>query len=255
MICREITNIKNNLPTEEEHMDSLYVVMPAYNEEANIEMVIKQWYPILKGKSEDSRLVIADSGSSDRTHEILRKLQKDFKQLEILSDTGKQHGPKVIALYDYAIKNSADYIFQTDSDGQTNPDEFDAFWNLRKNYDGIFGHRTVRGDGKSRAFVEQIVCFMLRLYFGVKVPDANAPFRLMKTNTVKKYLYKMQSDYNLPNIMMTTYFSYYKEKIVFKTVSFKPRQGGVNSINIPKIIKIGLKAVKDFKQLKKGMKK
>ncbi|MEY8335597.1 glycosyltransferase family 2 protein [Lachnospiraceae bacterium 47-T17] len=236
-------------------MDSLYVVMPAYNEEANIEMVIKQWYPILKGKSEDSRLVIADSGSSDRTHEILRKLQKDFKQLEILSDTGKQHGPKVIALYDYAIKNSADYIFQTDSDGQTNPDEFDAFWNLRKNYDGIFGHRTVRGDGKSRAFVEQIVCFMLRLYFGVKVPDANAPFRLMKTNTVKKYLYKMQSDYNLPNIMMTTYFSYYKEKIVFKTVSFKPRQGGVNSINIPKIIKIGLKAVKDFKQLKKGMKK
>ena len=65
----------------------------------------------------------------------------------------------------------------------------------------------------------------------------------------------MQSDYNLPNIMMTTYFSYYKEKIVFKTVSFKPRQGGVNSINIPKIIKIGLKAVKDFKQLKKGMKK
>ena len=51
MICREITNIKNNLPTEEEHMDSLYVVMPAYNEEANIEMVIKQWYPILKGKS------------------------------------------------------------------------------------------------------------------------------------------------------------------------------------------------------------
>ena len=255
MICREITNIKNNLPTEEEHMDSLYVVMPAYNEEANIEMVIKQWYPILKGKSEDSRLVIADSGSSDRTHEILRKLQKDFKQLEILSDTGKQHGPKVIALYDYAIKNSADYIFQTDSDGQTNPDEFDAFWNLRKNYDGIFGHRTVRGDGKSRAFVEQIVCFMLRLYFGVKVPDANAPFRLMKTNTVKKYLYKMQSDYNLPNIMMTTYFSYYKEMIVFKTVSFKPRQGGVNSINIPKIIKIGLKAVKDFKQLKKGMKK
>ena len=255
MICREITNIKNNLPTEEEHMDSLYVVMPAYNEEANIEMVIKQWYPILKGKSEDSRLVIADSGSSDRTHEILRKLQKDFKQLEILSDTGKQHGPKVIALYDYAIKNSADYIFQTDSDGQTNPDEFDAFWNLRKNYDGIFGHRTVRGDGKSRAFVEQIVCFMLRLYFGVKVPDANAPFRLMKTNTVKKYLYKMQSDYNLPNIMMTTYFSYYKEKIVFKTVSFKQRQGGVNSINIPKIIKIGLKAVKDFKQLKKGMKK
>lgn len=53
-------------------MDSLFIVMPAYNEEENIEAVIKQWYPILEGKSEKSRLVIADSGSSDKTHEILR---------------------------------------------------------------------------------------------------------------------------------------------------------------------------------------
>ena len=29
-------------------------------------------------------------------------------------------------------------------------------------------------------------------------------------------------------------------------ITFRPRQGGVNSINIPKIIKIGEKAVVDF---------
>ena len=65
----------------------------------------------------------------------------------------------------------------------------------------------------------------------------------------------MPQDYNLPNIMMTTYFSYYKEKLLFKTISFKPRQAGINSINIPKIIKIGWKAIGDFKKLKKEMKK
>ena len=125
---------------------------------------------------------------------------------------------------------------------------------MRSEYDGIFGVRTVREDGKSRAFVEKVVCFLLRLYFGVKIPDANAPFRLMKADAVKKYLYKMSPDYNLPNIMMTTYFAWYKEKMVFKPISFKPRQGGVNSINIPKIIKIGWKALGDFKKLKQGMK-
>lgn len=234
-------------------MDSLFLVMPAYNEEENISSVVKQWYPILEGKSEDSRLVIADSGSSDSTHDILLKLQKEYPKLEILSNTGKQHGPKVIALYDFAIKRGADYIFQTDSDGQTNPDEFEAFWKLRNDFNGIFGHRSVRGDGKSRAFVEHVVCTLLKLYFGVKVPDANAPFRLMKTETVKKYLYKLPKDYNLPNIMMTTYFAHYKEPITFKTVTFKPRQGGVNSINIPKIVNIGRKALHDFKLLKKEM--
>lgn len=235
-------------------MESLYIVMPAYNEEENIEDTVKRWYGVLEGKSEASRIIIADSGSKDRTHEILVNLKNDYPQLDILEDTEKQHGPKVIALYDFAIKKGIDYIFQTDSDGQTNPDEFESFWKMRKEYDGIFGYRNNRGDGKSRAFVERVVCFLLRLYFGVKIPDANAPFRLMRTEVVKKYLYNMEPNYNLPNIMMTTYFAYYDEKYTFIPISFKPRQGGVNSINIPKIIGIGWRALGDFRRLKKGMK-
>lgn len=236
-------------------MDSLYIVMPAYNEEANILGVIDSWYSILEGKDPSSRLVVADSGSVDATHSILLKYKAKHPQLEILEKTEKQHGPKVIALYDYAIKNNADYIFQTDSDGQTNPKEFAAFWDLRKDYDGIFGNRTQRGDGKSRAFVEKVVCFLLKLYFKVKVPDANAPFRLMKTSVVAKYLYRLDKDYNLPNIMMTTYFSHFKESMIFKEISFKPRKAGKNSINIRKIFKIGWKALGDFRRLKKDMKK
>ena len=234
-------------------MDTLYVVMPAYNEEENIEEVVSSWYPVLEGKSPESRLVVADAGSKDKTHEILLRMKETMPQIDIISDTGTFHGPKVIALYNYAIANGADYIFQTDSDGQTLPEEFGAFWDMRTAYKGIFGHRKVRGDGKSRAFVEKVVCFLLKLYFHVKVPDANAPFRLMNAQTVAKYIGRLDKDYNLPNIMMTTYFSYYGEEMIFKEVTFRPRQGGTNSINIKKIIKIGWKALKDFHDLKKAM--
>ncbi len=235
-------------------MDTLYIVMPAYNEEENIESVVRSWYPVLKGKSESSRLVIADSGSRDRTHEILEQLRSgEFPQLEILHTDNQYHGPKVIALYKYAIANGADYIFQTDSDGQTDPEEFGAFWKARRKYAGIFGNRKVRGDGKDRAFVEKVVCALVLLYFGVKIPDANAPFRLMKAQTVAKYIDKMPEDYNLPNIMMTTYFAYYREPTAFRTISFKPRQAGVNSVNIPRIVKIGWNALGDFHKLKKNM--
>lgn len=233
--------------------NSLYVVMPAYNEKDNIKAVVEAWYPILIDKNEDSRLVIADNGSTDMTHNILTRLKEKYPKLEILENTQKEHGPKIIALYDYAIKQGIDYVFQTDSDGQTNPAEFASFWEARNKYDIVLGNRTMRGDGKDRAFVEKIVCFLLRIYFGINVPDANAPFRLMRTSVIKKYLYKLPSDYNLPNIMMTTYFVYYNEKVKFKEITFKPRQGGVNSINIPNIIKIGWKALHDFSKLKKDM--
>ena len=109
-------------------------------------------FGVIDGKSDDSRIVIADSGSTDQTHTILENLKTSrYPKIEILSNTNQYHGPKLIALYDYAIRHGADYIFQTDSDGQTNPDESDSFWTMRTKYDGIFGNRTVRGDGKDRA--------------------------------------------------------------------------------------------------------
>ncbi len=234
-------------------MDSLYIVMPAYNEEENIEAVVRDWYPLLDGKSQDSRLVIADSGSQDQTHEILTRLRGELPMLEILENTPRQHGPKLIALYRLAVSRGADYVFQTDSDGQTDPSEFRSFWKLRKKYDVVLGNRRIRGDGRSRALVEQVVCLLLRLYFGVRVPDANAPFRLMKASVLEKYLDRFPEDYNIPNIMLTAFFSHYQDRLVFREISFKPRQGGKNSINVSAITKIGLKALGDFSRFKKGM--
>lgn len=232
-------------------MDILYVVMPAYNEAENIEMVVNEWYSVLDGKNEKSRLVVADSGSMDQTHDILLRLQKKFAKLEILSETEKQHGAKVMALYEYAIKNGADYIFQTDSDGQTNPEEFQQFWALREKYDAIIGKRLSRGDGYWRKAVEIILCKILWLYFHVGIPDANAPFRLMRSNLVERYLRKLPANYNLPNVMLTVYFVYFKEKAEFIEISFKPRQKGSNSINLFKITRIGWEALHDFYLLKK----
>lgn len=227
--------------------------MPAYNEESNIEDVVKSWYPVLDGKSTNSQIVIADTGSTDRTHEILQKMQANYPQLVLLNSERKEHGPKLVSLYNYCIKSNADYIFQTDSDGQTSPYDFDAFWEKRELYSGIFGNRCVRGDGKVRAFVEKIVCLLLKFIFGINVPDANAPFRLMKSDVLKKYLSKIPSDYNLPNIMITTFFVYYGENIKFNNITFSPRMHGKNSINLVKIFKIGWHALYDFANFKKQM--
>ena len=229
--------------------------MPAYNEEANIENTVRSWYPNLEGKDGRSRLVIADSGSTDSTHAVLVKLQEELPKLEILSETDRQHGPKVMALYRLSIERKADYVFQTDSDGQTDPSEFAAFWELREKYDGIFGNRTARGDGKSRAMVEKVVCLLLRLYFGVRVPDANAPFRLLRTEAVARYIGKLPENYALPNIMLTAWFAHGKERICFREITFRPRQGGKNSINIRRIFGIGRQAVRDFRGFKREMKK
>lgn len=238
-------------------MDILYMIVPAYNESENIEKLIDDWYPVVERHNGDgkSRLVVINDGSKDNTYEILQKCAETRPLLQPLTKKNGGHGPTLIYGYRYAIKNQADYIFQTDSDGQTLPEEFEDFWEKRKVYNAVLGNRHDRQDGASRKFVENTLRFILKLVFGVSVPDANAPFRLMKRELVEKYIRKMPEDFNLPNVMLTTYFAYYKEKILFSRVTFRPRQGGKNSINIKKIVKIGWKALGDFRMLKKQMKK
>lgn len=236
-------------------MEKLYIVIPAYNESVNIKACVNDWYPVVEAHNAggDSRLVIINDGSKDDTYQILLELSKDRPLLQPLTKPNGGHGATVLFGYRYAIDKGADFIFQTDSDGQTNPKEFETFWEARNQYDAVIGNRVVRGDGRDRKFVEDTVCFLLRIIFGVKVKDANAPFRLMRSSLVAKYIDKLPKDFNIPNIMFTTYFVYHREKVKFIPITFKPRQGGVNSINIKKIIKIGWKAVWDFYKLKKDI--
>lgn len=235
--------------------DTLYIVMPTYNEEANIRSVVAEWYPILENGSEDSRLVVSDGGSKDHTLEILYELKESYPKLEVIPKPGTDHGTKVILLYKYAIEKNADWIFQTDSDGQTLPSEFNEFWELRKKHDIIMGNRKKRGDGAGRKVVENVLRVYLKLFFGVWVPDANAPFRLMKSGVVKKYIDLMPDDFNLPNAILAACFSKYKENVTYRVVTFQPRQGGKNYMNVKRIIRIGYESINNFIQIKKNLKK
>ena len=225
--------------------------MPAYNEEANIEAVVKEWHEVVAKISTDSRLVVVNDGSKDNTYNKLLELNKQYPQLVPVTKENSGHGATLLFAYNYAVEHKADYIFQTDSDGQTLPSEFWPFWEDRKLYDAIIGHRNHRKDGFSRVFVTKVLKLVIKLTFGVSVTDANTPFRLMPRKTLEKYLPKIPKDFNLSNVMLSVLLVKNKDNVKFVPITFRPRQGGKNSINMKRIFGIGVQAVKDFRQLRK----
>lgn len=231
--------------------DVLYMVMPAYNEEANIESVVAEWHPIVAKTGSESRLVVFDDGSKDSTYQKLLDLKTKYPQLEAVTKPNSGHGATLLYAYNYALDKGADYIFQTDSDGQTIPSEFLPFWEARKDYAAQIGHRNHRQDGFSRVFVTKTLKLVIKLVFKVSVTDANTPFRLMNRDVLAKYLPKIPKDFNLSNVILSVLLVKNNENIRFMPITFRPRQGGVNSINLKKIFKIGKKAVKDFKEIRK----
>ena len=115
----------------------------------------------------------------------------------------------------------------------------------------IIGYRKKRQDGSSRVLVTKTLKFILFMIFHVSIKDANTPFRLMKCSTLRKKIKLIPKDYHLSNVILSVIYAKYKLKVKYIDITFKPRQGGVNSINIKKIFKIGLNSLKDFYRINK----
>lgn len=235
-------------------MDKLYIIMPSFNEEMNIESVIEEWHKVVEKAGEGSRLVIIDGGSKDNTFGKMNELKEKYSLLEPIQHVGMGHGASILWGYKYALEKGADFIFQTDSDGQTLSSEFIPFWKHRNDYAAIIGHRNHRQDGFGRVIVTKTLKLSLKLIFGITVTDANTPFRLVSADAMKKYVYRIPDGFNLSNVILTILLLDGKEKVKFVPITFRPRQGGVNSINIKHITKIGFQAIKDFKVIKKELK-
>lgn len=242
-------------------MEKFYFVMPAYNEEANIAKTIEQWYTLVEKINQiddcEARLAIADDGSKDNTLAVMSKIKakKNLVFFLPLTKPNGGHGQTVLYLYRYALENDADFIFQTDSDGQTNPEEFWPMFEHRHDFDFQIGYRKGRQDGLGRIFVTKTLRMLVWLVFHVWVTDPNTPFRLMQKNKLRTILEVIPKDYFLCNVAISAIAIKWKYRVKFYEITFKPRQGGVNSINMRRIFKIGWKALGDFRRINLNLRK
>ena len=234
--------------------DNLYIIIPAYNEEMNIDSVAREWHEVVSKIGGNSKLVIIDDGSKDGTYSKLQLLAGELPYLYPITKTNGGHGSTILFGYQYALNENAAFVFQTDSDGQTLPSEFPAFWEKRYEHPAVIGFRNHRQDGFSRVIVTKVLKAVLHIIFGIKVTDANTPFRLMNKEMLVRYIPRIPKDFNLSNVLLTVLMLDAKEDVLFLPITFRPRQGGTNSINIKRIFGIGRQAVKDFRQIRKSMK-
>ena len=85
--------------------------------------------------------------------------------------------------------------------------------------------------------------------FHVWVKDANTPFRLMKAEPLKDALRYIQTDESLTNVCISAIFAKRGRNVLYRQITFRQRQGGVNSINLKKITVIGRNALARFAEL------
>ena len=97
-----------------------------------------------------------------------------------------------------------------------------------------------------RVFVTRVLRLVVSICFRVYVLDANTPYRLMSAGTLSDNLKYIPDDFFLTNVALSAIYKKRRQKVHFIPITFRPRQGGVNSINLFKIIMVGFESIRSF---------
>lgn len=221
-------------------MSKLYIVMPAYNEEGSISEIVDEWHAVVESVGGGSKLVIFNDGSKDNTLGVLENIKNKYPNLIVIDKSNSGHGPTCSLAYKYVIAANAEWVFQTDSDGQTKSSEFWYFWEKRNAFDFIIGYRAKRGDGLARQFISHVLKTLIFLIFKVIIKDANTPFRLMKIERLRRYMPLVPDNYFLANTLLSILITKNGEKILWQEITFAPRPCGSSSIPLIKFGKLGI---------------
>jgi len=162
---------------------SLSVVMPAYNEEKGIEKVVRESAEILKNICQEWELIIVNDGSKDKTEEILKNLEKEIKNLKIVSYFPNKGYAN--ALREGFKEAKYDYIFYTDSDGQFDLSEIKNYFPLIYENDMVVGFRIKRNDSFIRKITSKTYNIMQKFYLKIKARDINCAFKIFKASFLK----------------------------------------------------------------------
>ena len=220
----------------------LAVVMPIYNEAANISAVVAEWFSCLDKVEPRFVLLAINDGSKDNTAAILASLQQELgPRLRVVNKANSGHGASCREGYQLALAEGAPWILQIDSDGQCDPTFFPDFYETRTAYDCVFGYRRTRDDGLGRVVISRSCRALLWVMTGAYVMDPNVPYRLMQARALRLALRCVPADFDLQNIAISLAL---KREAAMRwkhfPIHFRARQGGENSINYRRIAQMGL---------------
>jgi dolichol-phosphate mannosyltransferase len=214
------------LPTEPKKV--LTILMPAHNEADIIAAAVTEWHAEVIAKIPGSRLLVIDDASTDRTPEVLGQLTTSLPGFDFIHrDVNVGHGK---ALRFGFSQVETDFVFQTDSDRQHRPSDFWRLWELRDQYDFVFGVRAKRQDGGFRLVVTTLMRVVNWLLWQVWISDANCPFKLMRRDALTAVLKLVPEDSFIPMVMVSILARRMRFRVTEVRVEHLPRRGGTQSL-------------------------
>jgi dolichol-phosphate mannosyltransferase len=179
------------------------IVLPTYNEGANIKQVIEGIFESVKGKENwEIHVLVVESASEDDTDEIVTALQKKYSKLHLLRTKKEGLGKAYVHGFTYAIEKLKAYlIFEMDADLSHDPKKIPEFIEkIEQGADFVIGSRYIKGGSipSDWAFHRKLYSSLGNLvvrfgFMNLKITDWTSGFRAIKTWIIQETLPKVDT--------------------------------------------------------------
>ena len=206
---------------------SISAVLPAFNEEENIESAALKMLDVLKTLPYPQyEVIVVNDGSRDRTGEICETLAARYPEIRVI------HHPTNYG-YAHALRTGftsarSDLIFYTDSDNQFDVRELKNFLGAIEDYDMVCGFRIYRYDPFTRLFLSWGFNLLVRIIFRIRVRDIDCAFKLFRRDIFDKVNIESQRFFVDAEILAKA--RYHKFSMTELGVRHYPRTAGRSTV-------------------------
>jgi glycosyltransferase involved in cell wall biosynthesis len=226
------------------------LVMPIYNEAAHIRDVVLGWRDALKATGGRFQIFAINDGSTDATASMLSACVQDVPELVVETKPNSGHGRSCRLGYERALASGMSWILQVDSDGQSDPRYFPAFWEAAQDTECVFGLRRTRGDGAGRSMITALCRLGVWMVSGVNTVDPNVPYRLMRREVLARALDRIPAEFDLHNVALTLVLRKMPGlRWKWIPIHFPERQAEKSTYNLARIVHGGMRMLMHLRKL------
>lgn len=197
-------------------------VMPAYNEEANLEQSVGRMATALQTFARGFEIIVVDDGSLDGTAALLEQLKAAHPNLRVIRhQVNRGYGAALRSGFDAARFG---WIFLMDADNQFDPTDVELLLAHAADADIVAGYRRHRRDPLLRRLNAWAFFTLVRFLFGRLVRDVNCAFRLTRKELVARM--DLHSEGALINTEMLVLARQLHARVVEVPVHHYPRRAG-----------------------------
>jgi dolichol-phosphate mannosyltransferase len=164
------------------------VIVPTYNERANIERLI----PAVLAQDKSLELLVVDDASPDGTGALVDAIAETNPRVHVLHRAGKLGlGTAYIAGFRWALERKYDLVFEMDADFSHNPETLPEFLSSVKEADLVIGSRYQNGRVNvvnwpmSRLLLSYSANLYARGVTGLPIADTTAGFKCFRRNVLE----------------------------------------------------------------------